>query len=118
MSARKPISTRERLRLFARKAGICHLCGAKILAGDAWDVSHAIPLELGGADDETNWDIAHRKCHRRHTAKQDIPAIARAKRREARHLGAKAPSRRPIPGSRNTKFRKRMDGTVVMREGH
>jgi 5-methylcytosine-specific restriction endonuclease McrA len=76
------ISTKRRLALFASKHGVCHLCGGKIIAPEAWDVSHVIPLELGGADDESNWDVAHRKCHRVHTATKDIPDIAKAKRRE------------------------------------
>lgn len=93
---RAHISTKRRLALLVAKSAICHLCGTKIVPPDAWDVSHVIPLELGGADDESNWDIAHRRCHRPHTATVDIPAIAKAKRREAKHIGAIPASRRPI----------------------
>ena len=93
MTARKHISTRTRLAIFERHGGICHLCGGKVQAGEAWDVSHEIPLEIGGADDETNWLVAHRRCHRTHTATVDVPAIAKAKRREAKHKGATAPPR-------------------------
>jgi len=88
---RRRLSTKARVSIFTRANGICHLCGGKITPGEAWDVSHEIPLALGGADDETNWRPAHRKCHRDHTAQTDIPAIARAKRREAKHIGAHVP---------------------------
>lgn len=96
MTRRVHISTRKRVALFAAKGGICHLCEGKVHVTEAWDVSHVIPLELGGADNESNWDVAHRTCHRAHTAAVDVPTIAKAKRVEARHIGAKAPSRHKL----------------------
>lgn len=96
MTKRRRISTKDRVALFEREGGICHLCKGLVHAGEAWDVSHDIPLELGGADDEINWKVAHRKCHREHTRTVDVPNIAKAKRMQARHIGAKAPSSRPI----------------------
>ena len=115
MTPRKPISTAKRVDLFKRKHGVCHLCSGKVQAGEAWDVSHVIPLELGGADDDSNWDVAHRKCHRSHTANVDQPAIAKAKRREARHLGAFRP-KQPMPCGRGSPFKKTMDGQVIRRD--
>lgn len=93
LMTRRRVSTTDRLALFKREGGICHLCKGLIKAGEAWDLSHEIPLALGGEDDDTNWRVAHRKCHREHTATVDVPDIAQAVRREAIHLGAKAPSR-------------------------
>lgn len=115
MSKRRTWSERQRLALFLKHEGRCHLCGGKITPGEKWEVSHEIPLELGGADDDENCKPAHFKCHRVHTAEVDIPAIAKAKRRQARHLGAKPPSRRPLPGSKGSKWKKKLDGTVVPR---
>ena len=86
---RKPVSKTKRLALFKRKNGICHICLGPVQEGQAWELSHEIPLELGGKDDESNWSVAHKKCHRHLTAKVDIPTIAKAKRREAKHLGVK-----------------------------
>jgi hypothetical protein len=93
---RRRVSTKERLALFQREGGKCHLCGGIVQAGEAWDLSHEIPLALGGPDDATNWRVAHRKCHRVETAEKDIPNIARAKRRQAAHLGAKPAPAKPI----------------------
>lgn len=96
MSQRKHITAKERLRLFLLHKGICHLCGGKINGKvEAWDISHDIPLEMGGADDDENRKLAHRKCHRAHTAAVDQPNIAKAKRREMKDMGAKP--RRPWP---------------------
>lgn len=113
MTRRRPLSTKKRMALFVRKNGICHLCGEKIVPPDAWDVSHPIPLEMGGADDESNHDIAHRRCHRPHTATVDIPAIAKAKRREAKHVGAKAPPVRPIRSAPFPKAERRVAKSML-----
>ena len=92
MTKRRRISTRDRAKLFAAHKGVCHLCGTRIQPGEAWGVSHPIPLECGGADDETNWAPAHAKCHKRQTAEIDIPLIAKLKRIEANHIGASRPA--------------------------
>lgn len=112
---RKRLTTKQRLALLEREKCTCHICGGQIKPGEAWDVSHEIPLASGGEDDDTNRRAAHRKCHREHTARVDIPAIAKGKRVRASHLGAKAPPVRPIPGSKASGWRKKMNGDVVPR---
>lgn len=116
MSKRRRWSTKERVALFLKHDGICHICGGRIAVGEAWEVSHDTPLELGGADDDTNAKPAHEKCHRRITAEQDIPRIAKAKRRQARNIGARAPSLHPMPGGKRSKWKRKMDGTIVRRQ--
>ena len=93
--ARRRLSNTRRDQLFADRNGLCHLCGGPIQEGQAWDVSHVIPIAVGGSDDETNWDVAHRKCHRTHTAKIDQPTIAKVERIRLKHTGAWR-SRTPI----------------------
>ena len=117
MTARKSISTRERVRLFALHGGRCHLCGGRVQVGEAWDISHELPLELGGSDDDENRQIAHRKCHRAHTAAVDAPAIGKMRRREAKHLGARAPSRHPLPGGRASPWKRTINHGWVRRDG-
>lgn len=118
MTKRKSISTRDRVRIFLLHGGICHMCNTKIDGvRERWEVSHDIPLELGGADDDQNRKPAHYDCHRKHTAEVDIPAIAKSNRIRAKHTGAKAASRNPMPGSRASKYKRRMDGTIVLRDG-
>ena len=110
---RKTISAKIRLKVFTTHNGICHICGGKIHVGEAWDLEHIIPFAMGGADDETNWQPAHSKCHKNKTA-QDVADIAKAKRREIRHIGAKK-SKSPLPFGKQSRLKKKMDGTVVER---
>lgn len=111
---RAKLTTHMRFEILKRENYRCHLCGGLIYPGQAWDVSHEIPIELNGPDDDTNRRAAHRKCHIKHTATVDIPAIAKAKRIEAAHHGAKV-SFRPMRCGKTDIFKKKMDGTVVDR---
>lgn len=79
-----------------------------------WEIEHLLPLALGGADDDDNRKPAHRKCHLAKT-RQDIKSIRKADRQRARYLGAKTPSRHPLPGGRDSKWKIKLDGTVVER---
>jgi 5-methylcytosine-specific restriction protein A len=101
---RRTISATKRAATFERHGGVCHICEGKIDAGQRWEVSHPTPLELGGADDESNWQPAHYKCHRDLTAKVDVPIIRKAQRRERKHIGAKPRKwnwpKRPFPQRR------------------
>lgn len=114
MLKRARLSTTQRFALLQREKYRCHLFNGLIYVGQAWDVSHEIPLELGGADDDSNRRAAHRKCHRAHTAAVDMPAIAKAKRIQAGHHGARV-ARSPMRGGRNDSLKRKMDGTVVVR---
>jgi len=109
------ITAKMRADIFLSRNGCCHLCSIKVVPGEDWDVSHDIPLEVGGKDDATNWFVAHRKCHRVHTSTVDAPLIAKVKRIHQKHVGAKK-TRSPMPLGRNSKFKRKMDGTIVRRE--
>lgn len=111
---RRSLSKLQRVRVFDRAAGLCHLCGQKIHVGQRWDVEHVKPLSMGGADDETNMQPAHASCHAGKTAAEAGPR-AKADRIRARHLGIIAKPTRPIPGSKASGLRKRMDGSVERR---
>lgn len=118
MSKRKPLSTTKRVRLFKLHNSICHICGLKIDGTrEEWDIEHIIPYGLKGEESETdeNMQPAHRSCHKPKTA-NDKKIIGKCKRREALHIGAKCPSRNPIPGSKNSGWKRKMNGTWERRQ--
>lgn len=112
---RRRIPERERLAIFGKHEGRCHICGDKINSGQAWDVEHIIPLGLGGSDDQDNLAPAHVNCHKGKTA-TDHGAIAKAKRMRKRQMGIRKEPRNPLNGGRRSKFKKKVNGEVVERE--
>jgi 5-methylcytosine-specific restriction enzyme A len=107
-----PISARLRIR--DRFHGICQMCRQPIdVMG--FDLDHHVPLAIGGEDDEENMRPLCRTCHALKT-RGEAAAFAREKRLAAKHLGAKAPSRTPLPGGRRSRWKRKLDGTVVRRD--
>lgn len=98
---RRSLSKLQRVRVFDRAGGLCHLCGQKIHVGQRWDVEHVKPLSMGGADDDTNMAPAHVECHAVKTA-EETTQRAKADRARARHLGI-----RPAPQIQSRGFDKR-----------
>lgn len=110
---RRAMSASRRLRIWEAHKGICCLCSAPIDGvREAWIVEHVRALGLGGADDDANCAPAHETC-RRQKDRQDVPAIAKAKRIKAKHIRARP--RRPWPGT--DKWKRKINGETIPR-GH
>ncbi len=110
---RGPMSGARRLRIWEAHKGRCVICRRKIDGvREAWTVEHIRALGLGGSDTDDNCGPAHEDC-RRKKDKIDVASIAKAKRMKIRHLGIR--KRSTFPCSKESKFKKRMDGTVVLR---
>lgn len=115
---RKSLTPTARLRIWERDRGVCCLCSAKIDGvREKWIVEHLRALELGGDDAPSNMGVAHKACA---DAKTNGPAgdharAAKAKRVKRKALGIEK-SKNPLPGSRATKWKRKMDGSVVRRE--
>lgn len=110
---RREFTAKVKVAAFQRANGHCEKCGGFILAGAQYD--HRIPDALGGEPTIENCEVLCSPCHRRKTSKVDVPAIAKAKRNEAKAANAKK-SKSPLPGSRATKWKRKMDGSVVRRD--
>jgi 5-methylcytosine-specific restriction enzyme A len=108
----QPIPPRIRVRVFDRHHGICHISGRRIMAGCAWQCDHIVPLIAGGEHRESNLAPALIDPHREKT-KAEVAEKSRVAKRRKSFLGIKKPSR--FPGSRNSPFKRKMDGTVVRR---
>ncbi|MER2265744.1 HNH endonuclease [Methylobacterium oxalidis] len=112
---RSCLSPRRRLQAWERTNGKCVVCGERIDgARERWIVEHIRALELGGADELDNMGPAHEACGREKT-RDDHARTARAKRQKLRHIGAAAPEH-PLPGSRTSPLKRKLNGTVVPRE--
>ena len=100
---RRPLPTTLRLELFLAAKGQCQACGWRLSPGSCWEIDHVVPLALGGTDEAANLQVLCIACHGDKTARQDVPAQSKARRMQARHLGAVRP-RAVIPGSRNIQW--------------
>lgn len=110
---RREFSRKVKAQAILRANGCCEECSAKLKVGEA-EIDHILPDALGGAPILSNARVLCRVCHRAKTD-QDIGRIRKADRQRDRHTGALRKAYRPIPGSKASGLRKRMDGTVERR---
>lgn len=96
-----------------RANGRCELCTARLASG-GYHYDHIVPDGLGGPPTLENCQVLCKACHGAKTAKKDVPAVAKMKRQRAAAVGAKTSSR-PMDGSRNSPWKRRMDGRVERR---
>lgn len=90
---RKRFSTKDRARIFAAANGVCHICGVKIDGvREVFEIEHVVAYALTRDNSDENLRPAHKRCHEVKTRQEDVPAIAKAKRREAKHTGAARPA--------------------------
>jgi len=115
MPKRRNWTKAQRATLYEEHGGLCHICGQGIdLDTERMEVEHLIPIALGGGDEWSNIRPAHATCHAAKT-KGDVTSIAKAKRVNLKHTGNFRPPRRVVPGSKASKFKKCLNGTVIFR---
>jgi len=64
-SIRRPrtsLTVAERLQVFAKTSGRCHICGGKVV-GERWQADHVIAHSAGGTHDVDNYLPAHSTCN-------------------------------------------------------
>lgn len=101
---------------WARSGGRCETCGHAFVltAGDGPEYDHDNPDALTGEPTLANCVVRCRPCHRAKTA-ADRPAITKAHRlaRKAKGLtGSKA----VIPGSRASRWKRKISGEIERRD--
>lgn len=101
------VPLRVRLRVFHKYGGVCYLSGRKIGPADKWDLEDIQALCNGGENRESNKAPALRDRHKEKTAK-DVAEKSKVSRIRAKHLGIK-------PKKPKSRFKRKMDGTVVER---
>lgn len=93
---------------------ICNICDCPIDGTkDRWHESHdpQIPRHMGG--DITG--IAHEACNLRHNNEHDTPLYWKNRRVRQRHIGAHVTRSRPLPGTKASGWKHKMNGEWVRR---
>ncbi len=110
------IPARVQARVFERHGGRCHITGRKILASDTWETDHVLAIINGGENRESNLAPALTSPHRKKTD-ADLKIKSKTARVRNKFLGIKQTVRNPIPGSKQSKYKVKIGGGVVLREG-
>src|SRR5690349_6410298 len=108
---RREFSKRTKLEAWQRAEGHCEACGIK-LDGKRVEYDHVIADGLGGGPTLENCRVLCPPCHRSKSRK-DAPQIAKTNRLRAREAGIRKKSK--FRCSRDSRFKKRIDGSVVER---
>jgi len=111
--ARREFTARVKVAAYERSGGFCEACSCRLQVGRI-HYDHRIPDALGGEPTFENCAVLCTHCHSAKTTGEDVPRISKMKRQRAAHLGAKT-TKRPMPGSRASGFKKKMNGEVVKR---
>ena len=106
------IPARVKVRIFERYNGRCCICTRKIGGNLRSAYDHVVALSGGGSNSENNIQLLCSECHKQKT-RSDVAVKSKIARVRKRHLGIKKKSR--FPGSKDSGWRKKMDGTVVRR---
>ena len=111
---RRRFSAKALMARLIEFGGKCAHCQCKTggSAGLEWD--HIQPLMMGGDDEMANLQPLCRGCHRAKT-REDVAHIAKSKRMQQRAAGISRQPRNPVPGSKASPWKRRVDGTVVKR---
>lgn len=107
------IPPRVELRIVLRQDGKCVDCRRKFGPKLKPQMDHRPALINGGENRESMIEAVCVECHKVRT-KTDVAEKAKVARVQAKHLGI-CKARNPMPGSRASGLRKRMDGTVERR---
>lgn len=110
---RKPLTRKQRAEIALRQDGKCHICGQKLGLKGTID-EHLVPLWCGGTNDLDNRALVCVPCAKAKT-KGEAAERGKVLRSRDKHLGVFKKKGRPFPGSRRSKFKKRMDGSVTER---
>lgn len=111
---RREFSAKVRLAAFDLAGGQCAICTTKLSVGKV-RYDHRVPDALGGEPTLSNCQVLCVACHDNKTIGSDVPTIAKSKRIRQKIAGARVQPR-PMPGSRKSQWKRRMDGTVVRRD--
>lgn len=111
---RSEFPQKVKAQAFQRADGKCEgeNCGARLTLGK-FHYDHDLPDDLGGEPTLENCKVLCVGCHKAKTKSIDMPRIAKGRRIRKREMGIK--KRSTFSCSRDSGWKKKLDGTVVRR---
>ena len=103
-----------KLRILDRQDNKCALTGVEFRPGDKIEFDHITPLWLGGENREKNLQAIAGEAHKRKT-QTEATVRAKVNRQKSKHLGLSKKKSRPIPGSKASGCKRKINGDVVKR---
>lgn len=120
MTDARSISQKRRAEIVLRQGGKCP-CGAKLKRGE-FHIDHIQAVKFDGDASSDNLRALCLNCHKAKTHHPRGPHTGvggdnfEAKRAARIAVGGKSRNGPPMPGSRASMWKRRMDGTVVRRD--
>ncbi len=109
---RREFTKAVKLGAWQRAQGNCERCTVKIIGGAEYH--HDKEDTFGGEPVLENCVVLCKPCHRGITGER-AKVVAKSNRVRNKFLGIKTKKSRPIPGSKASGLKRRMDGTVERR---
>jgi len=114
VTSRKPLTAKQKLKMFVEHNGICCVCGGKIDGvKQAWD-EHVDPLWRDGTNDMQNRRPVHVACARQKSA-DETKDRAKGQRIAEKHFGAKEKRGPAMPGTKRSGWKRKINGETVRR---
>lgn len=112
MPRRAEFSKLTKRQAYQRCGGICEACCLVIQGTPEYD--HKSPDFVSKDNSLENCQVLCYRCHRFKSA-EDRPEIDRTRRLEEKRLGLRVKRRPAMAGSRKSRWKRKMDGTVERR---
>lgn len=118
MTERIEFSMKVKKQAWDRANGFCE-CGCGRPFGKhpktVPNYDHVIPAKLGGDATLGNCMCIRFDCHQTKTKEVDMPKIKKVRRSDKQRMGLKPKKRSTINGSKDSGWKRKIDGTVVRR---
>lgn len=108
-----PIPDKVRARVFLDFEGKCAHCRKIVRVGDKPQLDHIVALVNGGEHREHNLQLLCGICHAAKT-KGDVREKSVTRRKMLKTFGVARP-KRPMPGGRQSRWKRKINGEVVER---
>lgn len=108
------IPDRVKVRVFDRYGGRCYLTGVQLRPGH-WECEHVKALINGGEHRESNLAPVAKVAHKAKSA-ADMAEKSKVYQVRKKHIGVKTRKGPPMPGSKASPYKRKINGTIERRD--